>query len=67
MDIAAERRTSLNFDLEILGNKKSIRIKDNNYRIKINTLNNTKTISEEEREEKEDKTNEKESSPSFKI
>lgn len=45
LDIAEERRTTLSFDLEILGNKKSIRIKDNRHRLKINTVTNLKTIS----------------------
>lgn len=47
LEIAEERRTTLSFDLEILGNKKSIRIKDNRHRLKINTATNLKTINGE--------------------
>jgi hypothetical protein len=53
LEIASERRTTLSFDLEILGNKKSIRIKDNRNKLKISTTANIRTMSNSEREEKQ--------------
>ncbi len=36
LDIAEERRASLDFDLEVLGKKKSLRIKDNHSKLRVN-------------------------------